>query len=59
MRNRIQFAILDSKTRDTKRIDWTSRMRRETLKYGSTGRNLLAYSDQGEQVIWQEDSEIA
>ncbi|KAG6735386.1 hypothetical protein POTOM_062012 (chloroplast) [Populus tomentosa] len=31
----------------------------ETLKYGSKGRNLLAYSDRGEQAIRQGDSEIA
>ncbi|KAG6573954.1 Photosystem I assembly protein Ycf3, partial [Cucurbita argyrosperma subsp. sororia] len=32
---------------------------KETLKYGSKGRNLLAYSDRGEQAIRQGDSEIA
>ena len=36
-----------------------SRMRSETLTYGSKGRNLLAYSDRGEQAIRQGDSEIA
>ncbi|QHN77449.1 Photosystem I P700 chlorophyll a apoprotein [Arachis hypogaea] len=34
-------------------------MRQETLKYGSKGRNLLTYSDRGEQAIRQGDSEIA
>ena len=34
-------------------------MRSETLKYGSKGRNLSAYSDRGEQAIRQGDSEIA
>lgn len=36
-----------------------SRMRQETLKYGSKGRNLTTYSDRGEQAILQGDSEIA
>ena len=36
-----------------------SRMSQETLKYGSKGRNLLTYSDRGEQAIRQGDSEIA
>lgn len=34
-------------------------MRQETLKYGSKGRKLLAYSDRGEQAIRQGDYEIA
>lgn len=33
-------------------------MRWETLKYGSRGRNLPLYSDQGEQVVQQGDFEI-
>lgn len=36
-----------------------SRMRQETLKYGSQERNLLTYSDRGEQAIGQGDSEMA
>lgn len=32
-------------------------MRLETLKYGSLGRNLPLYSDQGEQVVQQGDFE--
>lgn len=36
-----------------------SRMRQETLKYGSKGRNLTTYFDRGEQAILQGDSEIA
>ena len=34
-------------------------MRQETLKYGSKGRKLPAYSDRGEQALRQGDSEIA
>lgn len=36
-----------------------SRMRQETLKYGSKERNLPTDSDRGEQAIRQGDSEIA
>lgn len=34
-------------------------MSQETLKYGSKGRHLLAYSDRGEQAIRQGDPETA
>lgn len=36
-----------------------SRMRWETLTYGSKGRSWPSYSDRGEQAIRQGDSEIA
>ena len=49
----------EKKWNTKKRIDLLSRMSQETLKYGSKGRNLLTYSDRGEQAIRQGDSEIA
>lgn len=55
MRNLIQLDTIDY----IKRIWPLSRMRSETLKYGSKGRNLPPYSDRGEQAVQQGDSEIA
>ena len=57
MRNWIQFDILDSKARDTKRIDcravWGGKLSSTVLRKGTT------YSDRGEQAVRQGDLEIA